>query len=289
MAIRDYSLGAPVWSHAQWIGSLYRTGSRAQDFLSQYSSVFNTVEGNTTFYATPSSDVVLRWLDDTPVGFEFCLKLPRIVTHEIRLRQHAWPHIDRFLVAMEPLRQRLGPFLIQVAPSFSGQEFDVLQRFIHRLPKEYSWALEVRHHDYYGESSLNSELDALLGEHAVDRVLFDTRGAFESDPTDPMVRLAQSKKPRTQWRPVATGNRPFIRYCGRPEPDAGYDDARLEYWAEHFAKWIKEGRKPLFFAHTPGDLRIPALAERFHSRLSAKLDVGSLPRFPGATRQMSLF
>ena len=147
----------------------------------------------------------------------------------------------------------------------------------------------MRHHDYFGESSLNSELDALLGEYAVDRVLFDTRGAFESDPTDPLVRLAQSKKPRTQWRPVATGSRPFIRYCGRPEPDAGYDDARLEYWAEYFVKWIREGRKPLFFAHTPGDLRIPELAERFHSRLSAKLDVGSLPRFPGAKRQMSLF
>ena len=176
-----------------------------------------------------------------------------------------------------------------MAPSFSGQDFDILAHFIQRLPREFTWALEVRHRDYFGASRLNDELDDLLKEQHVSRVIFDTRGAFESDRSDPMVRLAQSKKPKTQWRPVATGPRPFIRYCGRPDPTPGHDDERLEFWAELFAQWIQEGRKPLFFAHTPGDVRIPELATRFHERLSTKLDVGSLPCFPGEKRQLSLF
>lgn len=289
MSLKSYSLGAPIWAHAEWTGSLYRPGSKASEYLEQYASVFNSVEGNTTFYATPSADTMLRWLDRTPEGFEFCLKLPRIITHEIRLRQHAWLHTDRFLEALSPLHERLGPFLLQLPPSFSGAEFGVLQQFIERLPREFNWALEVRHQDYFGEAPMNKQLNVFLSEQGVNRVIFDTRGAFESDPRDPMVRLAQSKKPVTQWKVVSTGARPFVRYCGRPNPSEGHDDDRLCFWALQFASWIRDGRRPLFFAHTPGDLRIPELATRFHQALSAHLDVGTIPRFPGEKRQMSLF
>jgi len=271
------------------VGRLYRRGSKPSDFLSQYASVFNAVEGNTTFYATPSPETVKRWCDVTPESFQFCFKLPRIVTHEIRLREHAWLHVDRFLLAIEPLTSRLGPLLLQLPPSFGGSDFDVLMRFIEKLPSPFLWALEVRHPDYFGEAALNTTLNAFLHEHGVDRVIFDTRGAFESDPSDPAVRLAQSKKPRTQWQPVATGMRPVVRYCGRPNPDEGYDDARLRFWSRHFSQWIIEGRRPLFFAHTPGDILIPELATRFHNILCQQVDVGSVPRFPGETRQMSLF
>lgn len=38
--------------------------------------------GNTTFYAIPDSDTVARWVAQTPPGFEFCLKLPREITHQ---------------------------------------------------------------------------------------------------------------------------------------------------------------------------------------------------------------
>ncbi|HKK51291.1 MAG TPA: DUF72 domain-containing protein, partial [Myxococcota bacterium] len=49
------ALGMPFWGFAGWQGSLYARDSRPADHLAQYARVFNAVEGNTTFYATPSS------------------------------------------------------------------------------------------------------------------------------------------------------------------------------------------------------------------------------------------
>jgi hypothetical protein len=54
MAELQYCLGCPMWSNQQWVGELFTSNAKPADFLRQYSSVFNTVEGNTTFYALVS-------------------------------------------------------------------------------------------------------------------------------------------------------------------------------------------------------------------------------------------
>lgn len=40
-----------------------------------------TVEGNSTFYALPSSAAGARWRDETPEHFRFCFKFPSDLTH----------------------------------------------------------------------------------------------------------------------------------------------------------------------------------------------------------------
>ena len=42
--------------------------------LARYSEVFNAVEGNTTFYADPSPDVVKRWLHSSDEHLRFTFK-----------------------------------------------------------------------------------------------------------------------------------------------------------------------------------------------------------------------
>ena len=51
-----------------WIGRLFAAGTKHTDFLPRYAEVFNTVEGNTTFYALPAVDTVARWRDQVPDG-----------------------------------------------------------------------------------------------------------------------------------------------------------------------------------------------------------------------------
>ena len=69
-----YRLGCPFWGCKDWVGSLYSRDARPADYLRQYASVFSAVEGNTTFYSTPSADTVQRWIAATPEHFQFCFK-----------------------------------------------------------------------------------------------------------------------------------------------------------------------------------------------------------------------
>ncbi|MBD2020543.1 DUF72 domain-containing protein, partial [Leptolyngbya sp. FACHB-36] len=74
-------IGCAVWAYKGWLGDLFPTGSRPSEFLHLYSRRFTTVEGNTTFYSVPDAETVKRWAAETPAGFEFCLKLPKALTH----------------------------------------------------------------------------------------------------------------------------------------------------------------------------------------------------------------
>ncbi|MDF4308545.1 DUF72 domain-containing protein, partial [Vibrio parahaemolyticus] len=47
-------LGLTMWSHNQWQQSFYGSGTKPAERLEKYAQVFHTVEGNTTFYATPT-------------------------------------------------------------------------------------------------------------------------------------------------------------------------------------------------------------------------------------------
>ena len=57
-------------------------GTPATRFLDAYGARLTAVEGNTTFYAVPSVDVLRKWAQQTPDGFRFCLELPKTVTHD---------------------------------------------------------------------------------------------------------------------------------------------------------------------------------------------------------------
>lgn len=104
----NFYIGCAVWAYKGWLGELYPPGTRNADFLNLYSRRFSTVEGNTTFYATPNAETVTRWATETPPGFEFCLKLPQNITHQKLLQPHI-PEALAFLEKMRPLRTHLGP------------------------------------------------------------------------------------------------------------------------------------------------------------------------------------
>ncbi|MBL4685229.1 MAG: DUF72 domain-containing protein [Nannocystaceae bacterium] len=162
MAIEGVHLGCPVWGRKDWVGELFRPGTQQPQFLETYAKVFNAVEGNTTFYATPSPDTVARWRDHTPSTFRFCFKLPRTVTHD-RLLANARREAEGFIERMAPLGPRLGPFMIQLPPHFGPQHLPRLEDFVGTLPGEYTYAVEVRHPGLLAGTPCQ-ELDAVLHE-----------------------------------------------------------------------------------------------------------------------------
>ncbi len=82
----DWYLGTIGFSYPEWKKSFYPAGLPGSQALSYYSKIFNAVEVNTTFYGPQSPDQIQRWNAGTPDDFRFCLKAPKRITHELRLK-----------------------------------------------------------------------------------------------------------------------------------------------------------------------------------------------------------
>ena len=56
--------------------------ARPAEHLADYARVFSSVEGNTTFYASPTPETVQRWADAVPDHFRFSFKFPKEISHQ---------------------------------------------------------------------------------------------------------------------------------------------------------------------------------------------------------------
>lgn len=290
MPIERYSLGCPIWGMKEWVGNLYRRGSPPRQFLAQYARVFNTVEGNTTFYHLPKAAIVERWREDTPAHFRFSFKLWRAITHERQLVDAA-PETTEFFERLEPLGERLGPFMIQLPPSFGPDRLDALERYLRSLPTGYHYAVEVRHPAFFDDPEICQRLDDLLLGHGCERTLFDTRPLRSGGHDHPEIRAARRRKPDLPVHPVALGPHPLLRFIGHI--DERVNHPWLEQWLPTLVRWIGEGRHPYVMVHTPDDIRTPPLARKLHQLLQSVLDLPPMPEWPGEERpggeQLSLF
>jgi len=268
-------IGCAVWGYKDWIGDLFPSGSKSADFLSLYSRRLTTTEGNTTFYATPKSEVVQRWATETPATFRFCFKLPREVSHDGPLA--AKVNLTReFVDRMAPLGERLGPFFLQLPPGYRADKIDDLERWLAAWPKEYRLAVEVRHDDWYSEPQ-ESALMGLLHQHNAGRVVMDVRplAAGPLPGADVDIQAARDRKPDVPMHPLRSGNIALVRYIGHPVPEL--NEPLLDEWAERVAQWLKEDTQVYFFCHCPDERRSPALCRDFHRRLAQLTPIPPLP------------
>jgi uncharacterized protein YecE (DUF72 family) len=233
-----------------------------------YASWCNAVEGNTTFYATPTVEVVKSWAEQTAPDFRFVLKLPRAVTHERRLTDVDGP-LRAFLAAVEPLGPRAHALWIQLPPSFSPADLGALAGFLRRLPREYQYCAEVRHRAFFDEPQSGQQLEQALATVGAEWVTFDTTTLFDGAPASAAEREAWTKKPRLPRRTRALTARPVVRYIGRDDPARTV--AGWQPWLEVVAGWLREGRSPTVFIHTPDNVESLELARRFHDDVAARV------------------
>ncbi|MGA1464942.1 MAG: DUF72 domain-containing protein, partial [Balneolaceae bacterium] len=124
MGVKNIHIGCTQWGFKEWIGKFYREGTPAKRFLAEYATVFNTVEGNTTFYRVPSADTVQNWGAQVPDEFKFCFKFPQSITHYKRLKDTD-SDVLSFIERFDGIAPKLGPFHIQLHAGFSFSEFEV--------------------------------------------------------------------------------------------------------------------------------------------------------------------
>lgn len=275
-----------MWTHKAWQGRLVAHPLPAPERLRHYAGWCTAVEGNTTFYVTPSRETVSSWAQQTDPDFGFVLKLPRVVTHERRLGAVDEP-LRAFLDAVEPLGPRAQALWIQLPGSFAPDDVAVLARFLRRLPPTYRYAVEVRHPAFFVDSSAAQLLVRTLAATDTEWIPFDTTTFFARPPTSDAERDAWTKKPRMPLRSAALTDRPIVRYLGRDDPDQ--TSAGWRRWVDTVADWLHEGRSPTFFVHTPDNADAPVLARRFHDEVRARVPaLEPLPQ-PAPVQPLTLF
>jgi len=143
-------LGTMGFSYKDWDDVFYPAGLDSKEYLNYYSRIFNSVEIDSTFYGTPKKSTIQRWINETPNGFRFSLKVPRIITHDQGLT-NAWGLMAEFLDVIQGLGDQLGVILFQFPPSFTSVHFNRLVDFLPKLPVGLRYAIEVRDQSWYTE------------------------------------------------------------------------------------------------------------------------------------------
>ncbi len=150
-------VGCSGWSYEDWVGPFYPRDCRPQGFLRLYSRVFDCVEIDSTFYRAPTAAMVQQWYNSTPLGFIFAPKLPKRITHDQHL-ENVESYMEHFLKTMGSLKEKLGPFVVQLPPSFKRPKHEkALANFIMSLNSQYRYAIEFRHKSWF-----NPEVETLL-------------------------------------------------------------------------------------------------------------------------------
>jgi uncharacterized protein YecE (DUF72 family) len=186
-------VGTSSWSDPGFVEHWYPKGLSARDRLEFYAERFDAVELNSSFYAIPSISTVEGWVERTPPGFRFDVKLHRLLSHHAsrlkelppELREDAETNergrvlLDQALLdemvrrtaeAMKPLADagKLGSYLLQLTPAFDPREneLDELAPVIAGLAPA-PVAVEFRRRSWASPKRFESVLEWLSAHDAV--------------------------------------------------------------------------------------------------------------------------
>jgi uncharacterized protein YecE (DUF72 family) len=214
--MRPVRIGCSGWNYPHWRERVYPKGCPPARWLEYYATLFETVEVNNTFYRLPRREAVARWVEQTPVGFRFAVKMSRYITHLKRLTDLE-DGLGRFYERIEPLVRspKLGPVLWQLPPNFKRND-ERLAATLEALPPG-RHAFEFREPSWYAD-----EVYAALR----------ARGAA----------LVMPDSPRYPFRTLElTADWTFVRFHhGSRGRNGNYSERELEEWAQRIAGWRRQ-------------------------------------------------
>ncbi len=256
-------VGCAKWNR-QDLKGFYPRGTK--DELVYYSSQFNSIELNATFYRIFPVEQYQKWYDKTPDNFKFFPKITQDVSHLRRLNEQVYPIVDHYLDVSSYLKDKLGTIFLQMHTNFAPKNWDRVVRFVESWPKEFSLAMEFRHTDWFNDTVVAQELYELLEKNNITNILVDTAGR------------------RDIMHMRLTNNEAFIRYVGANHKS---DYKRLDDWVDKLVDWKEKGLKNIhFFVHQNMELESPLLSAYFITKLNKKM--GYNLHIPKTTNESNL-
>ena len=154
-------------------------------------------EINSSFHRPHADRTYARWAASTPEDFRFAVKLPRTITHDLKLRRAKAP-LTQFLLETAGLGAKRGPLLVQLPPSFAF-EARVVARFfdVLRAACDQFIVCEPRHPSWF-----EAKAERLLERYRIARVAADPAPASGADLPDGwpgIVYFRLHGSPRKYW------------------------------------------------------------------------------------------
>ncbi|HEV2611934.1 MAG TPA: DUF72 domain-containing protein [Noviherbaspirillum sp.] len=188
--------------------------------LERYAAVMPAVEINTSFYRPHKPATYVRWRDSVPESFRFSVKVPKRITHELRMKEID-ADLRRFMEEAGHLEHKLGCLLVQLPPSLrydapsAGHFFDLL----HTLTQA-DVVCEPRHATWFA-----ADAASMLEARNVSYVIADPQ-AVEAPPPDTGAGMV------------------YIRLHGSPHMYySPYSDAYLDQLHADIARKLQSGRR----------------------------------------------
>lgn len=242
-------VGCAKWNKTDLKG-FYPKGTK--DELGYYSTQFNCIELNATFYRLFKAEVYTNWYEAVPVGFKFFPKLTQSISHFRRLKD-VEELVDISVSNMSHLKEKLGMPFLQMHNNFGPKDMDRVIAFVENWNQyKVPLAMEFRKTDWYNDEAVSSELYTVLEKNKITNVLVDTAGRRD------LMHMRLTT-------PTA-----FVRWVGANDPAS--DRARLDEWVERIADWKSQGLKDLyFFVHQNVEKESPLLSAYFIEKLNKKI------------------
>lgn len=245
--IPEIYVGCAKWNRADLKG-FYPRGTK--DELVYYSTQFNSIELNATFYRIFPAEQFTTWYNKTPDGFKFFPKLNQEISHWKRLND-VNAIVENYLTNVINLKEKLGTVFLQMHSNFAPKDFNRVVHFVENWPKEIPLAIEFRHTNWYNDESVANQLYDLLEKHNISNVIVDTAGR------------------RDLMHMRLTNPTAFVRYVGANHKS---DYTRLDDWVIRLKEWKEQGIKEIdFFIHQNIEKESPLLSAYFIKKLNSEL------------------
>lgn len=249
----DVRIGCAKWNKKD-LKNFYPKGTK--DELNFYSTQFNSIELNASFYRMFPAEQFETWRDKAATDFKFFPKVPRIISHIKRLNETE-RLVDDFITNLLPLKEKLGMVFLQMREDFGPKNMERLEAFFKHWPKEIPLAAEFRHPDWYVDEKASDDLNSLLRTYSITHILTDSAGR------------------RDLLHMRLTTDTAFIRYNGANHKTDYY---RLDDWLERIAEWHELGlKKSYFFVHQNIEEASPLLSayfiENFNMKFNTKMHI----------------
>jgi uncharacterized protein YecE (DUF72 family) len=243
-------LGCAKWGRKEWVGKIYPPGTKEKDFLDEYVHHYNSIELNATHYKVYDEAMIEKWSARAgKQDFLFCPKMYKGVTHYGSLQGKEFITTS-FLQGVLAFKKHLGPIFIQVSENFSPNRQAELYDYLHTLPTDLQFFVEVRHPGFFSNKQTAEELFSNLKQLKIGAVITDTAG--RRDCAHMFLTL-----PKT-----------FIRYVGNSLHPTDY--TRIDEWIGRIKYWLDNGLKELyFFMHMHNEATSPELTVYLVDRLNA--------------------
>lgn len=148
---KNQYIGCSGYYYPAWKKKFYPEGLQPKGWLEYYSTVFNTVELNGTFYRIPKAADLKKYREITPPEFRFSVKMSKQITHIQRLKDSS-SLIEEFQDLIgEGLGEKCLHFLFQLPPSFHYTE-ENLALVLETVPHLPENVVEFRHVSWWNET-----------------------------------------------------------------------------------------------------------------------------------------